>query len=109
MAMPAYLGGNFQTLGIKWYDSNIANREKGLPRSILMMILNDIEIACMSAYLLSVYLTGAIPGARYLARKDSKVIGLLGPGVMGKTTVAAFVAVCPKVDRIKVKGRGKKV
>ncbi|WP_369922315.1 tyramine oxidase subunit B [Marinomonas polaris] len=114
MAMPAYLGGNFQTSGVKWYGSNIANREKGLPRSILMMILNDIDtgapLAYMSANLLSAYRTGAIPGvgARYLARKDSKVIGLLGPGVMGKTTVAAFIAACPEVDTIKVKGRGQK-
>jgi ornithine cyclodeaminase/alanine dehydrogenase-like protein (mu-crystallin family) len=114
MAMPAYLGGNFQTSGVKWYGSNIANREKGLPRSILTMILNDIDtgapLAYMSANLLSAYRTGAIPGvgARYLARKESKVIGLLGPGVMGKTTVAAFIAACPAVDTIKVKGRGQK-
>ncbi|ENM5897537.1 ornithine cyclodeaminase [Vibrio mimicus] len=114
MAMPAYLGGNFGTCGVKWYGSNIANREKDLPRSILMFILNDIEtsapLAIMSANLLSAYRTGAIPGvgARYLARKDSKVIGLLGPGVMGKTTVAAFMATCPKIDTIKIKGRGQK-
>ncbi|MFD1383138.1 tyramine oxidase subunit B [Rhodanobacter aciditrophus] len=114
MAMPAYLGGDFQTCGVKWYGSNIANREKGLPRSILMMILNDIEtgapLAYMSANLLSAYRTGAVPGvgARHLARKDSKVIGLLGPGVMGRTSVAAFVAVCPQIDTIKVKGRGQK-
>ncbi|EPF9309019.1 tyramine oxidase subunit B [Vibrio vulnificus] len=114
MAMPAYLGGDFGTCGVKWYGSNIANREKDLPRSILMFILNDIEtsapLAIMSANLLSAYRTGAIPGvgARYLARKDSKVIGLLGPGVMGKTSVAAFMAVCPNIDTIKIKGRGKK-
>lgn len=114
MAMPAYLGGDFGTCGVKWYGSNIANREKDLPRSILMFILNDIEtsapLAIMSANLLSAYRTGAIPGvgARYLARKDSKVIGLLGPGVMGKTSVAAFMAACPNIDTIKVKGRGKK-
>ncbi|MEM5550173.1 tyramine oxidase subunit B [Pseudoalteromonas neustonica] len=114
MAMPAYLGGSFQTSGVKWYSSNIANREKGLPRSILTMTLNDIDtgapLAFMSANLLSAYRTGAIPGvgARHLARKDSKVIGLLGPGVMGKTTVAAFIAACPKVDTIKVRGRGQK-
>jgi len=114
MAMPAYLGGNFQTSGVKWYSSNTANREKGLPRSILTMILNDIDtgapLAYMSANLLSAYRTGAIPGvgARHLARKNSKVIGLLGPGVMGKTTVAAFIAACPKVDTIKVRGRGQK-
>ncbi|GAB2602067.1 tyramine oxidase subunit B [Nitrincola alkalisediminis] len=114
MAMPAYLGGDFQTCGVKWYGSNIANREKGLPRSILMMILNDIDtgapLAFMSANLLSAYRTGAIPGvgARHLARKDAKVIGLLGPGVMGKTTVSAFMAACPDIDTIKIKGRGQK-
>lgn len=114
MAMPAYLGGNFCTAGVKWYGSNIANREKGLPRSILMFTLNDPDtgapLAHMSANLLSAYRTGAIPGvgARHLARKDSKVVGLLGPGVMGKTTLAAFVAVCPQIDTIKIKGRGQK-
>ncbi|WP_241595728.1 tyramine oxidase subunit B [Rosenbergiella epipactidis] len=112
MAMPAYLGGNFQTAGVKWYGSNIANREKGLPRSILMFTLNDADtgapLAHMSANLLSAYRTGAIPGvgAKYLARQDSRVIGLLGPGVMGKTTIAAFLSVCPNVDTVKVKGRG---
>ncbi|MCO7517831.1 tyramine oxidase subunit B [Pseudomonas guariconensis] len=114
MAMPAYLGGNFRTAGAKWYGSNIANREKGLPRSILMFTLNDADtgapLAHMSANLLSAYRTGAIPGvgARHLARQDAKVIGLAGPGVMGKTTVAAFMAVCPLIDTIKIKGRGQK-
>ena len=114
MAMPAYLGGDYQTCGVKWYGSNIANKEIGLPRSILMLTLNDIEtgapLAHMSANLLSAYRTGAVPGvgARHLARKDSKVIGLLGPGVMGKTSVTAFMAVCPNIDTIKIKGRGQK-
>lgn len=114
MAMPAYLGGSFCTAGVKWYGSNIANREKGLPRSILMFTLNDADtgapLAHMSANLLSAYRTGAIPGvgARHLARKDSRVIGLLGPGVMGKTAVAAFIAVCPQIDTIRVKGRGQR-
>lgn len=114
MAMPAYLGGDFQTCGVKWYGSNIANREKGLPRSILMMTLSDVDtgapLAHMSANLLSAYRTGAIPGvgARHLAVKTAKVIGLLGPGVMGKTSVAAFMAARPAIDTIKVKGRGQK-
>lgn len=114
MAMPAYLGGDFQTCGVKWYGSNVANREKGLPRSILMMILSDVDtgapLAYMSANLLSAYRTGAIPGvgARYLAPKHAKVIGLLGPGVMGRTSVAAFMAARPAIDTLKVKGRGSK-
>ena len=41
MAMPAYLGGKFDMAGMKWYGSNCANKEKGLPRSILMLTLNE--------------------------------------------------------------------
>ncbi len=114
MAMPAYLGGRFRTAGMKWYGSNIENREKGLPRSILMFILNDADtgapLAVMSANLLSAYRTGAVPGvgARHLARRDSRVVGILGPGVMAKTSLSAFMAVCPQIDTVKVKGRGKK-
>lgn len=114
MAMPAYLGGRFGTAGMKWYGSNIENRDKGLPRSILMFILNDADtgapLALMSANLLSAYRTGAVPGvgARHLARQNSKVVGILGPGVMAKTSLSAFMAVCPLIDTVKVKGRGKK-
>ena len=112
MAMPAYLGGRFGTTGVKWYGSNIANRPKGLPRSILMFTLNDTDtgapLAHMSANLLSAYRTGAVPGvgARHLARPGSKIVGILGPGVMAKTTLAAFMVACPGIDTLKVKGRG---
>ena len=114
MAMPAYLGGNFGTSGVKWYGSNIANKERGLPRSILMFILNDTDtgapLALMSANLLSAYRTGAIPGvgARFLARPDSKVLGILGPGVMAKTSLSAFMVACPKINTLKIKGRSRK-
>jgi ornithine cyclodeaminase len=85
MAMPAYLGGNFRKAGMKWYGSNMANRDKGLPRSILTFILNDPDtgapLAFMSANLLSAYRTGAIPGvgARHLARKDRAWWALSAP------------------------------
>lgn len=113
MAMPAYLGGSFRTAGMKWYGSNVENRDKGLPRSILTFILNDPDtgapLAFMSANLLSAYRTGAVPGvgARHLARKDSRVVGILGPGVMARTSLAAFVATCPALEKVKVMGRGR--
>ena len=111
MAMPAYLGGRYQMAGMKWYGSNVDNKKKGLPRSILMMMLNDKDtgapLALMSANLVSAYRTGGIPGvgAKYLAKKDAKVVSIIGPGVMGKTSLAAFVSVCPQVDTVKIKGR----
>lgn len=114
MAMPAYLGGSYQMAGMKWYGSNVENKKVGLPRSILMMILNDKDtgapLALMSANLGSAYRTGGIPGvgAKYLARKDSRVVSIIGPGVMGKTSLAAFVSVCPNLDTVKIKGRSQR-
>ena len=43
MAMPAYIGGPFDLMGMKWYGSNSDNRNLGLPRSILTVMLNDKE------------------------------------------------------------------
>lgn len=114
MAMPAYLGGPFDLVGMKWYGSNMANKMLGLPRSILMVMLNDkstgAPLCLMSANLLSCYRTGAIPGvgAKYLAKPDSKVCGICGPGVMGKTSLAALAATCKELKTLKVKGRGEK-
>lgn len=114
MAMPAYLGGKYQMAGMKWYGSNVENKKKGLPRSILMMMLNDKDtgapLALMSASLVSSYRTGGIPGvgAKYLARKDAKSVAIVGPGVMGKTSLSAFASVCKNLDTLKIKGRGQK-
>ena len=114
MAMPAYLGGRYQMAGMKWYGSNCENKASGLPRSILMMMLNDKDtgapLALMSANLVSCYRTGAIPGvgAKYLARKDSETVTIIGPGVMGRTCLLAFLSVCPKITTVKVKGRGQR-
>ncbi|MCA0379052.1 MAG: ornithine cyclodeaminase [Actinobacteria bacterium] len=111
MAMPAYLGGDYQVAGCKWYGSNVENKKRGLPRSILMFTLNDKDtgapLAIMSANLLSAYRTGAIPGvgARYLAREDAKVVGIIGPGPMNRTSLESFIAVRPGIDTVKVAGR----
>jgi ornithine cyclodeaminase len=111
MAMPAYLGGRFNTVGMKWYGSNTDNKEKGLPRSILMLTLNDKDtgapLAYMSANILSAYRTGAIPGVgvKYCAKQDAKVVGIVGPGVMAKTGLSSTLAVRPNIEKVKVKGR----
>jgi ornithine cyclodeaminase/alanine dehydrogenase-like protein (mu-crystallin family) len=113
MAMPAYLGGKFDMAGVKWYGSNAENRKKGLPRSILMLILNDKDTgapkAFMSANILSAYRTGAVPGVgfKHFAREDADTLAIIGPGVMSKTAVAAALAVRPTIKTVKVKGRGK--
>ncbi|MCR4943500.1 MAG: ornithine cyclodeaminase [Clostridium sp.] len=113
MAMPAYLGGKFKRAGMKWYGSNVENREKGIPRSILMMMLNDKDtgapLSLMSANLVSAYRTAAIPGVgvKHLAIKDAKVLGIVGPGVINTITIKTFAALRPSLDTLKIKGRGR--
>ena len=108
-AMPAYLGGRFHIAGQKWYGSNHDNIKKGLPRSILMATLNDVDtgapIAYMSANLLSAMRTGSMPAmaASYLANSDSEVLSILGPGVINKCALMSYMAVLPKIKKIKVK------
>ena len=113
MAMPAYLGGRFHSFGIKTYGSNPDNKEKGLPRSILMMSLMDAStgapIAYMSANILSAMRTGAVTGlgCKHFCNKNSKVLSIIGPGVMGIYALDSFMCCGIDFDTIKIKGRGK--
>jgi ornithine cyclodeaminase len=110
-AMPAYLGGDVHLAGVKWYGSNVANKEIGLPRSIHTIVLNDPDtgapVAIMAGNLVSAYRTAAVPGvgARYLAAPDSRQLAIVGPGAMNTTSLDAFVAVRPGIERVLVRGR----
>lgn len=114
MAMPAYLGGRFHIAGQKYYGSNSHNSALGLPRSILMVTLSDVDTgapkAIMSANLLSAMRTGAMPAmaATYLANKDSEVLSLLGPGVINKCALMCYMEVLPNIKKIKIRGSSSK-
>lgn len=114
MAMPAYLGGRFHMVGEKWYGSNGRNSDRGLPRSILMVTLNDAEtgqpLAYMSANLLSAMRTGAMPGlaAKYLAPPNTKVLSMIGAGVVNKTSLMAIMSKTPTIEVLKIKGSSQK-
>lgn len=110
MAMPAYLGGRFHIAGQKYYGSNSHNSALGLPRSILMVTLSDVDTgapkAIMSANLLSAMRTGAMPAmaATYLANKNSEVLSLIGPGVINKCALMCYMEVLPNIKKIKLRG-----
>lgn len=96
VAMIAYLGGRFNVCGEKWYGSNINNHSKGLPRSVLMIILNDpdtVEPLClMSGNLISSVRTGAVVGVgvRYLAHRHAKICTIIGAGTINKACFEAI-------------------
>ncbi|MDR1766746.1 MAG: ornithine cyclodeaminase [Lachnospiraceae bacterium] len=95
-AMPAYLGGRFDVCGCKWYGSNAENTKNGLPRSVLMMFLNDKStgepLCLMSANLISAARTGAVPGVatRHLANPDAQVCAVIGCGPINKACTEAI-------------------
>ena len=99
-------GGRFDVCGNKWYGSNHANADKGLPRSILTLQLNDKDtgapLALMSANLLSAARTGAVPGvgARHLARKDAKVVSVVGCGPINKACFTATMTQLNHVEKV---------
>ena len=96
MAMPAYVGGRFNVAGTKWYGSNIINPSRGLPRSVLMVMLNDADtcepIALMAGNLISSVRTGCVPGVatRHLARKGAKTCVCIGAGPVSKACFDAI-------------------
>lgn len=106
VAMPGYLGGRFDVCGNKWYGSNAGNREHGLPRSVLTLVLNDKEtgepLAFQSANLLSSARTGCIPGVacRYLARKDSKVLAVIGCGAINHACVSGILSQMQGIEKV---------
>ena len=105
-AMPGYLGGRFDVCGNKWYGSNHANAEKGLPRSILTMMLNDKDtgapLALMSANLLSAARTGAVPGvaAKHLVNKGAKTLSVVGCGPINKACLTSIMTQLPGIESI---------
>lgn len=108
MSMMAYLGGDFHVIGEKWYGSNIANRDKGLPRSIHTITLNDVDtgapIAYMSGNLISAMRTGAVAGvaARHLATADAQVAAIIGAGVISRACARAIACAMPGLKEVKV-------
>ncbi len=109
MAVIAYLGGDFNLCGTKWYGSNTENPVKhGLPRSVLLVILNDPEtgapLAIMDGNLISAMRTGAVIGlgAKYLANKNAKVAGIVAAGVISKTCLMAMAVGMPNLKEVKV-------
>ncbi len=105
-AMPAYVQ-EVEAAGVKWVSGYPSNMEKKLPYITGLLILNDpatgIPIAVMDCAWITAMRTGASAGisAKYLARKDSSVVGILGCGVQARTSVMALVETLPAMREVR--------
>ena len=97
-AMPAAIPAQ-RSAGIKWIAGNPENSKRGLPYVTGLLILNDYEtgipIALMDATWITAQRTGAATAlsAKYLARRESATVGILGCGVQGRSNLEALAAI----------------
>ena len=99
-AMPAYIPA-MKAAGVKWVSGFPKNHKRGLPYITGLLILNDPEtglpISVMDCVWITAMRTGAASAlsARYLARPESSVIGILACGVQGRTNLEAMNVLFP--------------
>ena len=103
-AMPAYIP-SLKSAGMKWVSGFPENIRKGLPYISGLIILNDpetgIPLSVMDCTWITAKRTGAATAvaAKYLARPDSKIVGILGCGVQGRSNLEALKLTFP-VQRV---------
>ncbi|MFC2072936.1 ornithine cyclodeaminase family protein [Chloroflexota bacterium] len=91
-AMPAALPG---AVGVKWVNVHPRNPSRGLPTVMAVMIYSDSEtgypLAIMDATDITAYRTGATAAiaSKYLARRDSHSLGIVGAGRQAFTQILA--------------------
>lgn len=107
-AMPAYLPRQ-HAVGIKWIEVYGHNPSKyGINSTSGLIVLNDEEtgypIAIMEAGLITAIRTGNASGvsAKYLARRDSETIGLVGCGEQGRNTINSLLHMMPGIREVKL-------
>jgi len=94
-AMPAYIPA-MRSAGVKWVSGYPDNAKRGLPYISGLLILNDVDtgipLAVMDCTWITAKRTGAATAlaAKYLARPDSQVVGILGCGVQGRSNLEAL-------------------
>lgn len=98
--------------GMKWVSVFPENPSKrNLPNLTAMILLSDMQtgfpIAFMEGSLCSNLRTASVGalGAKYLARKNSEVIGFIGAGEQAKAHFLTMKEVCPNIKVCRVASR----
>jgi ornithine cyclodeaminase/alanine dehydrogenase len=104
-AMPAYIP-KLGSAGLKWVSGFPENAKLGLPYISGLIVWNDAEtglpLCVMDATWVTAKRTGAATAvaAKHLARKESRLVGVLGCGVQGFSNVEALRCLFP-LERVK--------
>lgn len=112
-SMPAFL--KYKNIaGIKWVNVTSENSKRGLPVTMGVIILNDaltgMPIGILDGTWITHMRTGASTaiGAKLFARKDSKIITVVGCGAEGRTNLEATLRFF-NFDEVRIVDINKKV
>jgi len=109
--MPSYIEA-LEIAGVKVVNSHPLNPERhGLPTVMALLVLvnppDGRPLCVMGATWLTAMRTGAGSGVatKYLARKDSVVVGIVGAGTQARTQAMAMVEVLKELREVRVYDR----
>src|SRR5438477_5871021 len=94
IALPAYLGKNFDVAGLKWIASYPTNIQRGFPRASAVLVLNSYEtgypLAILESSIISAARTAAsaVLAAHWLSGQSSRAHSL---GIVGTGFIARYV------------------
>ena len=105
--MPGYLP-KYKALGLKYVMGWFDNPAKNLPSLGGLIILNDLETGLPNAIIDLVWINNVRTAAvtalaiKYLASKNSEVLGIIGTGIQARQHVAMLNEVAPDIKTVNI-------
>ena len=113
ISMPAYLGGRFNHVGVKWHGPNVKgviDTPSGKAETCYTLILNDPDTgerkAIIPANVLTTYRTAAVSvcAAKCLSPSNPERLGIIGPGKINTIITEGILYLYPSIKSIIIKG-----
>jgi N-[(2S)-2-amino-2-carboxyethyl]-L-glutamate dehydrogenase len=107
IALPAYVGGEIDTAGIKWIASFPGNLALGMERASATLMLNSTQTghtkAIMESSIISAKRTAASAAIGAEQLKGSQkltILGLIGTGLINFEIVRFMLNTCPEIETV---------
>ncbi|MBF7045289.1 hypothetical protein IY974_01795 [Campylobacter volucris] len=108
IAMPGWLGGEYNLAGLKWHGPNLRGAAEGT--TMYTLVLNEpntgFPLAILPANLITIYRTAALSlYASKLLKNDVYELGLIGAGRIHTVFIQGMLQMYPNIKKIKIKGK----